>query len=212
MRKEGYRKVRAKAKSSSTPYPIWVEGEYITEPPIRPSDGAVRPAGHYIDKGGYPGANVYEVDINTMCRQTDAADRFGKPIYEQDILLYETAEEIGYFIVQDLETTVDIVNGEIIEVGDLDTENIKNMMNKAMPGPAKDTKRKPKNGRLTEIDPKTNKPRLKSGVPISRAVEVLYMFENTDVLPYQIEEMKVTISNLQTRVKKLEDWQELKQQ
>lgn len=77
------------------------------------------------------------------------------------------------------------------------------MMNKAMPGPAKDTKRKPKNGRLTEIDPKTNKPRLKSGVPISRAVEVLYMFENTDVLPYQIEEMKVTISNLQTRVKKV---------
>ena len=82
------------------------------------------------------------------------------------------------------------------------------MMNKAMPGPAKDTKRKPKNGRLTEIDPKTNKPRLKSGVPISRAVEVRYMFENTDVLPYQIEEMKVTISNLQTRVKKLEDWQD----
>lgn len=119
--------MRAKAKSSSTPYPIWVEGEYITEPPIRPSDGAVRPAGHYIDKGGYPGANVYEVDINTMCRQTDAADRFGKPIYEQDILLYETAEEIGYFIVQDLETTVDIVNGENIEVGDLDTENIKNI-------------------------------------------------------------------------------------
>lgn len=36
------------------------------------------------------------------------------------------------------------------------------MMNKAMPGPAKDTKRKPKNGRLTEIDPKTNKPRLSS--------------------------------------------------
>lgn len=81
------------------------------------------------------------------------------------------------------------------------------MMNKAMPGPAKDAKRT-KHGRLTEIDPKTNKPRLKSGVPISRAVEVLYMFENTDVLPYQIEEMKVTISNLQTRVKKLEDWQE----
>ena len=86
--------MRAKAKSSSTPYPIWIEGEYITEPPIRPSDGAVRPAGHYIDEGGYPGANVYEIDINTMCRQTDAADRFGKPIYEQDILLYETAEEL----------------------------------------------------------------------------------------------------------------------
>lgn len=50
--------MRAKAKSSSTPYPIWIEGEYITEPPIRPSDGAVRPVGHYIDEGGYPGANV----------------------------------------------------------------------------------------------------------------------------------------------------------
>ena len=119
--------MRVKAKSSSTPYPIWIEGEYITEPPIRPSDGAVRPTGNYIDEGGYPGANVYEIDINTMCRQTDVADRFGKPIYEQDILLYETAEEIGYFIVQDLEITVDIVNGEIIEVGDLDTENIKNI-------------------------------------------------------------------------------------
>lgn len=87
--------MRAKAKSSSTPYPIWIEGEYITEPPIRPKDGAVRPTGHYIDKGGYPGANVYEVDINTMCRQTDAADRFGKPIYEQDILLYEKCGQIS---------------------------------------------------------------------------------------------------------------------
>lgn len=119
--------MKAKAKSSSTPYPIWIEGECITEPPIRPSDGAVRPVGHYIDKGGYPGANVYEIDIDTMCRQTDAADRCGKPIYEQDILLYETAEEIGYFIVENLNTTVDIVNGEIIEVGNLDTENIKNI-------------------------------------------------------------------------------------
>ena len=82
------------------------------------------------------------------------------------------------------------------------------MMITAMPTHTMDTKRKPKYWRLTEIDPKTKKPRLKSGVPISRAVEVLYMFENTDVLPYQIEEMKVTISNLQTRVKKLEDWQE----
>jgi hypothetical protein len=83
-----------------------------------------------------------------------------------------------------------------------------NMMKKAMPGPAKDTKKKFKNGRLTEIDPKTKKPRLKSGVSVSRAVEVLYMFENTDTMPYQIEDMKVTIENLRNRVKKLEDWQE----
>ena len=82
------------------------------------------------------------------------------------------------------------------------------MMNKAMPGPEQQQKKKFKNHRLTEIDPKTKKPRLKQGINVNRAVEVLYMFENTDVMPYQIEEMKVTISNLQTRVKKLEDWQE----
>lgn len=82
------------------------------------------------------------------------------------------------------------------------------MMKKAMPGPAKESTKKFKNHRLTEIDPKTKKPRLKRGASTDRAVEVLYMFENTDVLPYQIEEMKVTIANLQARVKKLEDWQE----
>lgn len=80
------------------------------------------------------------------------------------------------------------------------------MMKKAMPGPAKESTKKFKNHRLTEIDPKTKKPRLKRGVSTDRAVEVLYIFENTDVLPYQIEEMKVTIANLQARVKKLEDW------
>ena len=82
------------------------------------------------------------------------------------------------------------------------------MIKKAMPGPAKENKKKFKNKRLTEIDPKTKKPRLKKGVSTDRAFEVLYMFENADVLPYQIEEMKVTIANLQARVKKLEDWQE----
>jgi len=82
------------------------------------------------------------------------------------------------------------------------------MIKKAMPGPAKESKKKFKNKRLTEIDAKTKKPQLKKGVSTERAVEVLYMFENADVLPCQIEEMKVTITNLQARVKKLEDWQE----
>lgn len=82
------------------------------------------------------------------------------------------------------------------------------MMKRAMPGPAKDSKKKFKNHRLTEIDPKTNKPRLKAGVEIARAVEVLYMFENADVMPYQIEEMKQTIENQRQRILKLEDWQE----
>lgn len=82
-----------------------------------------------------------------------------------------------------------------------------NMMKKAMPK-EETKKKKVKRRRLTEIDPKTKKPRLKKGVSAERAVEVLFMFENTDVLPYQIEEMKATIANLQARVKKLEDWQE----
>lgn len=80
-----------------------------------------------------------------------------------------------------------------------------NMMKKAMPGPVKN-KPKFKNHRITEIDPKTKKPRLKKGVSNERAVEVLYMFENADVMPYQIEEMKQTIENLRKRILKLEDW------
>lgn len=117
--------MRAKAKSSNTPYPLWVEGEYITQPPIRPADGAVRPAGHYIDKGGYPGANVYEVSIETLCRDTGAADCRKRGIYENDILLYETEQEIGYFIIQDTETAVDIITGEILGIGELKAEDIK---------------------------------------------------------------------------------------
>lgn len=81
------------------------------------------------------------------------------------------------------------------------------MIKKAMPGPEK-KKKKFRNHRLTEVDTKTKKPRLKKGVDITRAVEVLYMFENTNVMPCQIEEMKQTIENLRQRVKKLEDWQE----
>lgn len=82
------------------------------------------------------------------------------------------------------------------------------MMKKAMPGPAQKKKKKFKNHRITEIDPKTKKARLKQGISTDRAVEVLYMFENTDVLPYQIEEMKRTIENQRQRILKMEDWQE----
>lgn len=82
------------------------------------------------------------------------------------------------------------------------------MMKKTMPGPAQKQKKKFKNHRLTEIDPKTKKVRLKQGISTDRAVEVLYMFENTDILPYQIEEMKQTIENQRQRILKMEDWQE----
>lgn len=82
------------------------------------------------------------------------------------------------------------------------------MMKKAMPGPTKQKKKKHKNHRITEIDPKSKKPRLKNGVSIDRAVEILYMFENMDVTPSQIAEMKETIENQRKRIQKLEDWQE----
>lgn len=80
-----------------------------------------------------------------------------------------------------------------------------NMMKKAMP---KEEPKKKKTGshRLTEIDPKTKKPRLKKGVSTDRAVEVLFMFENADVTPNQIEDMKQTIENQRQRILKLEDW------
>lgn len=80
-----------------------------------------------------------------------------------------------------------------------------NMMKKAMP---KEESKKKKTGshRLTEIDPKTKKPRLKKGVSMDRAVEVLFMFENADVTPNQIEDMKQTIENQRQRILKLEDW------
>ena len=82
-----------------------------------------------------------------------------------------------------------------------------NMMKKAMPK-EEPKKKKVKSHRLTEIDPKTKKPRLKKGVSTDRAVEVLFMFENADVTPNQIEGMRQTIENLRNRVRKLEDWEE----
>ena len=56
------------------------------------------------------------------------------------------------------------------------------MMKKAMPGPEKKSRKKYENRRLTEVDPKTKKPRLKDGVSTERAVEVLYMFENLSLI------------------------------
>ena len=117
--------MRARAKSSNTPYPVWVQGDYMTEPPVRPADGAERPTGHYIDRGGYPGANVYAVDPATLCRQTAAVDRQGKIVFENDFLLYETGTEIEYFLVTDTETAADIVTGEILEITELQTGDIK---------------------------------------------------------------------------------------
>lgn len=117
--------MKARAKSCNTSYPVWVQGDYITEPPIRPMDGAKRPVGHYIDKGGYPGANVYEISIETLCRDTGATDRQKCGIFESDILLYETEQEISYFIIQDTETAVDIINGEILGIKELKAQDIK---------------------------------------------------------------------------------------
>lgn len=116
--------MKARGKNKGTPHPIWIQGEYIREPPIRPMDGAKRPIGHYIDKGGYPGANVYEISAETLCMHTGAADRQECGIYEKDIILYETKQEIGYFIIEDAETAVDIMYGEILGLKELQTEDI----------------------------------------------------------------------------------------
>lgn len=72
--------------SEKYPYPIWVMGEFVHEPPPRPCDGARRPKGNYIDKGGYPGANVFEVLPETLCRESDSRDLTGKLIFEHDIV------------------------------------------------------------------------------------------------------------------------------
>ena len=116
--------MKARAKSSNTPCPIWIYGEYITTPPRRPN-GEVRPKGHYIDKGGYPGTNVYVICNDTLCRQTVAVDRLKRNIYEHDILLFETEEDISYFIVEDMNTAIDIINGEILDIAKLQAADIK---------------------------------------------------------------------------------------
>lgn len=79
------------------------------------------------------------------------------------------------------------------------------MIKKALPK-EEPKKKKLKSHRLTEIDKKTKKPRLKAGISTDRAVEVLYMFENADVTPNQILDMKQTIENQRQRILKLEEW------
>ena len=117
-------KVKARGKSIDTIYPLWIYGEYMTEPPKRPKDGVVRPKGHYIDKGGYPGANVYEIDMDTFGQDTGSTDKQGKSIFEKDILIWENEEEITYFIIEDSQA-IDVVSGEILKLQRLEKECIK---------------------------------------------------------------------------------------
>lgn len=107
-------KVKVRGKSFDTAHPIWVNGKYI----LMPGKGC------YIDKGGYLGSNIYQINEVTLCRQTAAVDRMEREIYENDILLYETENEIGYFIVYDTEIVVDIINGEILELRLLQKEEL----------------------------------------------------------------------------------------
>ncbi len=90
---------RAKIKTGKgCPFPIWVEGEYTTEPPRKPGSSEDRPKGHYIDKGGYPGANVYEIDIKTLCRDSGIEDLAGRPIFENDFVRYIHLDQEGKVI------------------------------------------------------------------------------------------------------------------
>ena len=40
-------------------------------------------------------------------------------------MLYETEQEIGYFIIQDTETAIDIIYGEVLEIRKLQKQDIK---------------------------------------------------------------------------------------
>ncbi|MCM1217538.1 MAG: hypothetical protein NC331_13995 [Lachnospiraceae bacterium] len=87
---------RAKTRvRKGAPFPIWVEGRYTTEPPRKPGSSEYRPKGHYIDRGGYPGANVYEIDIETLCRGSGAEDLSGDPIFENDLVRFMHLDEEG---------------------------------------------------------------------------------------------------------------------
>lgn len=110
--------------SDKYPCSIWVTGNYIQEPPPRPCDGVKRPKGNYIDKGGYPGANVYEVILETLCRESKVKDLTGRKIYEKDILRLDSLDtnvNISYVYCQAEFGTngqliiVDFITGEILE-------------------------------------------------------------------------------------------------
>lgn len=125
--------MKARGKSSSTPHPIWIYGDYITNPPKRPN-GEKRHEGHYIDKGGYPGANVYEISPETLCKQTSCRDLTGREIYEKDYVRYDFlgANEklshiycLAYFGVEGNLEFIDILTGEIIDVQDMEEKHIK---------------------------------------------------------------------------------------
>ncbi len=90
--------MRCRAKTEvgkGAPFSIWVEGDYITEPARRPGSSEDRPKGHYIDKGGYPGANVYAIDIKTLCRDSGTEDLAGRPVFENDFVRFIHLDQAG---------------------------------------------------------------------------------------------------------------------
>lgn len=109
-------RVKVRGKSSDTSHSIWVEGKLVP--------GTKEKGQYYIEQGGYPGSNIYQINVCTLCKQTAAVDRLEHEVYENDILLYETEEEFKYFLVYDAEMAVDIINGEILELGIISKEDI----------------------------------------------------------------------------------------
>ena len=78
------------------PFPVWVEWRYTTEPPRKPGSNEDRPKGHYIDKGGgYPGADVYAIDIDTLCMGSEMEDLSGKTIFENDLVRFIHLDQAG---------------------------------------------------------------------------------------------------------------------
>lgn len=116
--------MKARAKTDSR-HPVWIYGEYVTESPSCPADGRARKTGHYIDKGGYPGANVYEIKPESLCMDTGMTDSRKCGVFEKDFLLFETDGEISYLMIWDRKTAADIITGEISSVRELPRQNIR---------------------------------------------------------------------------------------
>lgn len=59
--------------------------------------------------------------------------------------------------------------------------------------------------KLTRLNDK-GMPILKKEMQIMKAINILYNYEQTNVSPKEIFEMKQTISKLQERIRKFEQW------
>lgn len=68
--------------------------------------------------------------------------------------------------------------------------------------------KKRKRTTLTEYCDSRKKVVLKQNVTVSQAAKKLHDYEETGLLPYEVQNLIEQVRNLTNRVKKLEDWEE----